>query len=134
MDKASLEGGTESVRVAAAAVRLWDNAFLRLAPFIGDQGVLLLYRRSLHLSRSNHPVLAPLAEIAQTPVGDADFSGLKSALEREAPEKAEEASRALFSTFTGLLAALIGEALTTRLLAPVPRDDEPHESPQESSK
>ena len=134
MDKISLEVGTESARVAAAAVRLWDNAFLRLAPFIGDHGVLLLYRRSLHLSRSNHPLLAPLAEIAQTPVGDADFSGLKSALEREAPEKAEEASRALFSTFTVLLATLIGEALTTRLLAPVPRDDETDESPQEISK
>ena len=53
MDKASLEGGTESARVAAAAVRLWDKAFVRLAPFIGDEGVLLLYRRSLYLSRSN---------------------------------------------------------------------------------
>ena len=134
MDKASPEGGTESARVAAAAVRLWDNAFFRLAPFIGDHGVILLYRRSLHLSRSDHPLLAPLAEVAQTPVGDADFSGLKSTLEREAPEKAEEASRALFSTFTGLLATLIGEALTTRLLAPVPRDDETHQSPQEISK
>ena len=106
----------------------------RLAPFIGDHGVLLLYRRSLHLSRSNHPLLAPLLEIAQTPVGDAHFSGLKSALEREAPAAAEEASRALFSTFTGLLATLIGEALTTRLLAPVPREDETHQSPQEISK
>ena len=134
MDKVSLEGGTESARVAADAVRLWDNAFSRLAPFIGDHGVLLLYRRSLHLSRSNHPMLAPLLEIAQTPVGDAHFSGLKSALEREAPAAAEEASRALFSTFTGLLATLIGEALTTRLLAPVPRDDETDESPQKISK
>ena len=137
MDKASREGvpsRPESARVAAAAVRLWDNAFLRLAPFIGDHGVLLLYRRSLHLSRSNHPLLAPLSEIAQTPVGEADFSGLKSALEREAPAEAEEASRALFSAFTGLLGTLIGEALTTRLLAPVPRDDETDESPQKISK
>ena len=134
MDEGSQQESTESARVAAAAVLLWDNAFLRLAPFIGDQGVFLLYRRSLHLSRPNHPMLAPLSEIAQTPVGYADFSGLKSALERGAPATAEEASRALFSTFTGLLNSLIGEALTTRLLAPVPLDDEPRESLQEISK
>ena len=117
MDKASPKGGPESARVAAAAVRLWDDVFFRLAPLIGDDGVLFLYRRSLHLSRSNHPLLAPLSEILQTPVGDAHFSGLKSALARGAPAEAEKASRALFSTFTGLLEKLIGEALTRRLLA-----------------
>ena len=130
MDKSQAED-TESARIAAAAVRTWDEVFVRLAPLIGEQGVGLLYRRSLHLNAAKFPFLAPSpVDLQKTPSGS-PFSGLKLGLERQTPAKAEEASRALFSTFTGLLGTLIGKTLTTRLLTPVPPDSDPEDSPQE---
>ena len=122
------EEDAEANRVAEAVVRTWDEVAGRLAPIIGEQGFRVLYKRSLHVNASTFPWLAP----AQTPPADSPFADLRLRLERETPARAEEASRALFATFTGLLNTLIGEALTTRLLASVPRDD-PDKPPQEVS-
>ena len=120
----------EANRVAEAVVRTWVEVAVRLAPIVGEQGFRVLYKRSLHVTASTFPWLAP----AQTPPADSSFADLRLRLERETPAHAEEASRALFATFTRLLNALIGEALTTRLLASVPRhggpDEPPHEVPQ----
>lgn len=121
------EEDAEANRVAEAVVRTWDEVAGRLAPIIGEQGFRVLYKRSLHVNASTFPWLAP----AQTPPADSPFADLRLRLERETPARAEEASRALFATFTGLLNTLIGEALTTRLLASVPGQGGPDEPPQE---
>lgn len=129
MNRRSQDEGTEATRIAAAAaaVRAWEEACTKLTPIIGERGFQLLYKRSLHLTAATFPWLAP-QEIAQQ---DPSFADLRLRLEREAPARAEEASQALFATLTGLLNTLIGETLTTRLLAPMPRRDGADAGPQE---
>lgn len=114
----------EADRVAEAAVRTWDEVAGRLAPIIGEQEFRVLYKRSLRVTASTFPWLAAAP-------ADSPFADLGLRLEREAPARAEQASRALFDTFTGLLIALIGEALTTRLLASVPSYGGPDKPLQE---
>jgi hypothetical protein len=83
----------------------------RLAPIIGEDGFRVLFARSLHRARSEHPWLA------RDPVAGADaFSTLKASLEAQEPERAAGGSRALLENFNVLLHALIGEELASRLL------------------
>ena len=97
--------------IAAAAVGSWDLVRARLAPIIGEDGFRVLFARSLHRARIEHPWLA------REPVqGDIPFSTLKASLESQTPEGADEGSRALMAQFNELLNALIGEKLATRLL------------------
>jgi len=112
--KGNAPEGTDSPAVAAAAVRSWDLAHSRLAPIIGEDGFRVLFARSLHRARSEHPWLArePVQE-------DIKFSALKASIETQSPERAADGSRALFAHFNDLLNALIGEALATRLLDPL---------------
>ena len=117
----------EATRVAETAVQTWCEMATRLSPIIGEQGFRVLYQRTLHVTASTFPGLAP----ARAPASDSPFAELKLSLERETPERAEEVSRALFATFTRLLNALIGERLTTRLLAPVPGNGDRNEPTQE---
>lgn len=126
MDKSD-DAAVQSARIAATAVRNWQEMSVRLSPIIGEEGFRLLYKRSLHLAASKIPWLARMPAAA-----DASFSGLEAALEREAPAMAGEASQALLTTFTGLLHTLIGEGLTTRLLAPLPREQDPDEQQEVS--
>jgi hypothetical protein len=85
----------------------------RLAPIIGEDGFRVLFARSLHRARIEHPWLA------REPVpGDVAFSTLKASLESQTPELAAHASRALVANFNDLLHALIGEELASRLLGP----------------
>lgn len=117
----------EANHVAEAAVRTWDEVAERLAPVIGEQGFRVLYVRSLHLTAANIPWLAPV----HAQPGDSPFADLKMKLGRETPARAQEASRALFATFTRLLVSLIGAALTTRFLASLPRHSGPDKPQQE---
>ncbi len=103
----------DSNEIAAAAVRSWGSAQSRLAPVIGEGGFRVLFARSLHRTRIEHPWLArdlvPGADV---------FSALKASLEAQAPARAASASRALTANFDDLLHGLIGEELASRLLDP----------------
>ncbi len=104
---------SDSPAVAAAAVRRWDRVQSRLAPIIGEDGFRVLFARSLHRARIEHPWLA------RDPVAGMDaFSTLKASLEAQAPERAASGSLALMANFNDLLHALIGEELASRLLGP----------------
>ena len=104
----------DSHEIAAAAVRSWDSVQSRLAPIIGEDGFRVLFARSLHRARIEHPWLA------REPVkADAPFSMLKASLESQTPEHAADGSRALIAHFNELLNALIGEQLAARLLRPL---------------
>jgi hypothetical protein len=97
-----------------ATIRSWKAAQSRLTPVIGENGFRSLFARSLHLTRREHPWLPGLSAT------DNPFADLQASLEGETQERTQEASRALLATFTGLLRLLIGEALTSCLLDPVP--------------
>lgn len=102
--------------VAEALLSTWRQIATRLAPVIGARGVDAIFRRSLHLTSNVFPWLATAGEQADS---TAPLIRFRACLEASEPAAAAEASYALLVTFTELLATLIGESLTDRLLSPV---------------
>lgn len=102
--------------VAEATLGIWEQVASRLAPVIGARGVDVLFSRSLHLTSAAFPWLAVAGEQGRP---DAQRAGLKARLAGRETDAATAASCALLVTFTELLASLIGESLTGRLLGPV---------------
>jgi len=109
-------GVPDADAVADAAVDIWHQVADRLTPVIGAQGVDVLYRRSLHLTSSAFPWLANAGD---HPAGTTQLASFKARLSDHEPAASAEASYVLLVTFTELLATLIGESLTERLLDPV---------------
>jgi hypothetical protein len=102
--------------VAEALLSTWHQMATRLAPVIGTRGVDAILRRSLHLTSNSFPWLATAEEHADS---TAPLISFRACLDASEPAAAAEASYALLVTFTELLATLIGESLTDRLLGPV---------------
>ena len=105
--------GAGSEAIAAAVQRSYADLEGAAAPLIGKVGLEALTGRTLYLLNRNYQWLALTNEpsewtgpLAQIIVG----------LKRQTPEVAREAAGAMFSTLAGLIATLIGEPLTTRLL------------------
>jgi hypothetical protein len=102
--------------IAEAALDMWRRVSDRLEPVIGMRGVDALFNRALHVTGRTYPWLMT-ASVDEN--GAAQLAGLRLRLAGRDPVQAEEASYVLLMTFTILLANLIGESLTKRLLAPV---------------
>lgn len=85
---------------------------VELAALIGQRGVRSLYDRSLHLSSARYAWLEPIAGASS----DEPFVELQRKLTEHAADEALEAGAALLIEFTSLLATLIGDALTERLM------------------
>ena len=96
-----------------AAVDLWTQMAARLILIIGAGGFDSLYARSVFLSQSSYPWLAARSGPPQT---DHRFADLKKSLQAQSPTLAREANCLLLITFTNILASMIGERLTTRIL------------------
>ena len=103
-------------QIAAAIVVLWQEIDQSLHPIIGHRGVAALYNRSLHLTAADYPWLAVGHQGTSAAV---DPSALKAALEQQAAAEAAAGGLALFQSFHGLLASLVGASLTDRLLRSV---------------
>jgi len=99
-------------KAADAAIKLWEQMAVQIISIVGEEGFDSLFARSLFLSQSTFPWLAanPL------PKAEHRFLELKGSLEDQAPAQASEANSLLLITFTDILASLIGEPLTTRIL------------------
>ncbi|HSI43987.1 MAG TPA: hypothetical protein VK949_06550 [Methylotenera sp.] len=102
--------------VSDAIVTLWQEVVGRLEPIIGDRGTEVVFSRSLYLTNKEFPwiVLADNTSSSATQIQLflESFEGRDSNL-------LSKASYKLLSTFSQLLASLIGEPLTQRLLTPV---------------
>jgi hypothetical protein len=100
-------------KAADAAIHAWERVATQIISIVGEDGFNSLYARSIFLSQSTFPWLAasPLP-----PKSNHRFAALKTSLEAQTPAKAIEANSLLLITFTDILASLIGEQLTTRLL------------------
>lgn len=99
-----------------AVLATWQQVAARLAPVIGVRGTEALFGRALHLTSTTFLWLA----IAEDRGNRApSLERFRSCLAARDPATAVAGSLALLVTFTELLAALIGEDLTERLLAPV---------------
>lgn len=100
-------------KVADAAIHLWERMAAQIILIVGEEGFDSLYMRSVSLSQSTFPWLAASPLL---PLADQRFAELKMSLEGQTPAQAIEANRLLLITFTDVLASLIGEQLTTRIL------------------
>ena len=102
-----------SENVPDAAVDLWEKMSTQIISIVGEGGFTSLYARSLHLTQSAFPWLA---DSSLSPPADQRFKKLKISFEGQTPAQATEANRRLLTTFTDILASLVGEQLTTRIL------------------
>jgi len=99
--------------VAEGAVIAWKQMAKQIIPLVGEDGFNSLYARSVYLLQSEFPWLG--ASLITKKVGS-QFAELKKALARHTPEQAREANERLLNTFTSILASLIGDELTLRIL------------------
>ena len=100
--------------VASLAHRAGPNAdTATTAPIIGHQGVVALFRRSLHLCISRHPRLTGTYDSVP---GSLDLTALKAVLNEQSEAEVFFFGEVLLITFYELLTTLIGPALTARLL------------------
>lgn len=111
-----IQHGADAAHIADAIVAIWQEIDLVLRPVLGQRGVAMLYKRSLHLATPAHPWLAGLQQGAPTQI---DLAPLKAAIAQQDSANAAAAGNELLHTFHELLAGLIGPSLTERLLRSV---------------
>ena len=100
----------------------WRRIAQQLCPLIGESGFCALFGRAVHVIGPEHAWLAQ-----QQPCRSPEqlFTSLEERLGSVDAARAAAANEALLRTFTQLLAALIGERLTQRLLASATANAEP---------
>ncbi len=99
--------------ISARTQQLWAPLAKSLVTIIGQDGFLALFDRSLHVAGEAFPWLlapAPGAHIASR------LEGLQSVLSGRTADEATQAMVLLLTTFTGVLATLIGTPLSTNIL------------------
>ena len=91
----------------------WQQIAAQLEPVIGARGVDALFSRSLHLVGKTYRWLETSGVRGN---GAVSLASISACFEGREPPVATDAGCALLATFAELLANLIGESLTTRLL------------------
>jgi len=99
--------------VAAIAINQWELMAAQIISIVGEGGFSALYLRSAFLASSKFPWLATTS---LSPQIDDRFAELRTSLEGQTPEQASAANSHLLINFSDILASLIGEELTTRIL------------------
>lgn len=102
--------------IAEATLNIWRQVATRLTPVIGVRGVDALFSRSLHVTSKTFLWLSMVGNNGNS---NTRLASLKLRLASQETATAAQASDALLVTFIELLATLIGESLTDRLLVPV---------------
>lgn len=101
---------------AEATEFTWRLVIEQLAPVIGVRGMDALFSRALHKTSAAFPCLEVVVDRGDSA---SPLPSLMACLAGQNTATAAEASVTLLATFTELLATLIGESLTSRLLGPV---------------
>jgi hypothetical protein len=101
--------------LAAATASIWPQLSARLVPVIGARGVDILFNRAVHLTSTSFPFMAIAGDRTR---GTTHLDGLRARIGQQDASVAAAASCELLFTFTVLLASLIGDSLTDRLLGP----------------
>jgi hypothetical protein len=109
-------------------VQTWSRLSRQLVPLIGDNGFGALFGRTLRLVA---PAWPWLGVDASRKTGAALLAALESDLAGADAAAAHAAHEALMGTFTRQLGALIGPALTARLLAESTAGDGQQQNQQE---
>lgn len=106
----------DTPKIAQAVVAILQEMDAALTPIIGQQGVVAMYRRSVHLCAFTHPHLTGAEDDGQPRL---DLIALNSVLVEQPPTDALLFGEALLTAFHDLLTTLIGASLTARLLGGV---------------
>ena len=102
--------------IAQSTLITWQQISAQLEPVIGARGVDALFTRSMHLVGNTHHWLEANGVRKDGAVSPAS---IRICFEGREPPVVTDAACALLATFTDLLANLIGESLTARLLETV---------------
>jgi hypothetical protein len=102
--------------IAAATVDLWLQISARLVPVLGARGVEVLFGRTLYLAGSSFSWLGGAGDRGR---GTPSIDVIRARLGRQEAAVAAPAACEFLFLFTVLLATLIGNSLTDRLLGPV---------------
>jgi hypothetical protein len=113
---------------AQPLVQTWQRLSGQLVPLIGENGFGALFGRTLRLEAAAYPWLS-LEPSRKTSA--ALLAGLEADLAGIGADAAGAANAVLMDTFTRQLGALIGPALTARLLAKGMAGDEQQQNQQE---
>ena len=105
--------GAGAAAIAEAAQRAYDDLALVSAPLIGQVGVDALTGRTLYLAQRQYQWLARTSEPDQW---SGPFAQIVFGLKQQDPAAALEAAGAVLTILSGLIATLIGNSLTTRML------------------
>jgi hypothetical protein len=106
----------EANAISEATAATWRLVEVQLVPVIGTRGLDVLFRRALQQTTTTFPWLVAAVDRG----GSAGpLPSLMACLAAQHAATAAEAAYALLLTFAELLATLIGESLTERLLGPV---------------
>jgi hypothetical protein len=103
----------DAEKMVDTAIERWEQMATHIISIIGEGGFQSLYARSVYLTQSTFPWLFA-ADLS--PATNQRFAALKTSLAGQTTALAYEANQLLLSTFTGILASLIGEQLTARIL------------------
>lgn len=101
--------------IADAAMDLWEKLADEIISIVGEAGFDSLYERSAHLAQSTFPWLPPGSSPSQPPQRHR-FAELGMRLADQTPADARAANSLLLTSFTDILASLIGEQLTSSIL------------------
>ena len=96
-----------------AGADLWRQMAAQLILIIGSGGFDSLYARSVYLGRATYPWLGAGSGLSET---NHRFSDLETSFQTQSPTLARDANCLLLITFTDILASMIGEHLTIRIL------------------
>jgi hypothetical protein len=111
--------GADATGVANVVRSVYDDLASALVPLISQAGVDALVARAFHLAQREYPLEQAGKQQAAEP-----FAQVIRWVERQRdPDLATDAAAAMLATFAGLLAALIGEPLTTHYLRKAWADD-----------
>lgn len=117
-----------SEKTTDVAINLWEQMATQIISLVGEGGFHSLYARSLFLAQSTFPWIDASA---LSPRADHRFAALKMCLEGQTSAQASAANTLLLITFTDIVASLIGEQLTTRILRLAWGGDVSHEAGKE---
>ncbi|MDZ4203162.1 MAG: hypothetical protein U1C96_13565 [Gallionella sp.] len=98
---------------ADVSILLWEQLSAQVIAIVGVGGFNSLYARSLCLSQPSFPWLAGCPPV---PPGGQAFSGLRLCFEHQSPDQISAANTLLLISFTDVLASVIGDQLTRRIL------------------
>lgn len=109
---------TDGASLADTVAVTWRRVADTLAPVIGELGVVALFDRSLHLAETEFPWLSSAQRGTRMASSRGNLRLCIAAREGVDPDGVAAASSAHLCIFAELLALLIGQALSERLLQP----------------